>query len=71
MILSGKVSEVASTHVSVLVYGIFNATVPRDGINSSYSFTNGEWINANGETISVGNDVKFKVLRQQHAEVSR
>ena len=72
MELMGTVSKVAATHLSILAYGVFNATVTREGIDKCFAFDDAseEWQQPNGEFISVGKLVTFRVMKIQHAEVA-
>jgi len=65
MVLQGKVSEACATHLSVLAYGVFNATLPCPKSNDSSS---GSSIASAWEAADAGSVVRFRVLRMQHAE---
>mmetsp|Transcript_46608 Transcript_46608/g.105329 ORF Transcript_46608/g.105329 Transcript_46608/m.105329 type:complete len:223 (-) Transcript_46608:29-697(-) len=54
MTLPGRVTEVAATHVSVLCYGVFNATIPLKG--------------APDVTAGIGDSIMIRVLQMQHGD---
>jgi hypothetical protein len=64
MVLRGKVTEACATHLSVLAYGVFNATLPRPKSSSNSSGS----VASAWEAVEVGSVVRFNVLRMQHAE---
>eukprot|EP00903_Cladosiphon_okamuranus_P008894 g8514.t1 len=75
-VLEGRVNKVTSTHVGMLVCGIFNASVASDSMGEGFRFdlTAREWRkrgrNTGGEgseAIAVGTNLKFAVTRMHEA----
>eukprot|EP00752_Nemacystus_decipiens_P016184 g14473.t1 len=74
-VLEGRVNKVTSTHVGLLVCGIFNASVASESLGEGFRFdlTNRQWrrvgLDAGGESgvIAVGDDLKFIVTRMHEA----
>lgn len=72
MILEGIVSKVSSSHLSLLSYGVFNASISAsNGVNDdSFTFEDTLWCGGNNnENITVGTSVKFIVLHVQNSDV--
>eukprot|EP01132_Coremiostelium_polycephalum_P006164 gene6164-7677_t len=64
-ILNGVVKRVATTHISVLVFGIISASISRSNLNRDFIFDHSSnmYIQKHTETkISVGTKVNFKVI---------
>ncbi|CAN0255362.1 unnamed protein product [Hapterophycus canaliculatus] len=69
-VLEGRVNKVTSTHVGMLVCGIFNASVASESMGEGFRFdmTSREWKRGRdgdegGEVIAVGGDTQFVVTR--------
>jgi DNA-directed RNA polymerase subunit E'/Rpb7 len=72
MVLEATVAEISSTHLSLLAYGVFNATISATSINDdSFTFEDSQWCGGtDNQTIVVGTQVKFQVRHVQHSDVS-
>ncbi|CAM9193538.1 unnamed protein product [Ectocarpus sp. 13 AM-2016] len=74
-VLQGRVNKVTSTHVGMLVCGIFNASVASESMGEGFRFdmTAREWQRSRGgkdgagEVIAVGADTQFVVTRMHEA----
>ncbi|CAM9695340.1 unnamed protein product [Scytosiphon promiscuus] len=73
-VLEGRVNKVTSTHLGMLVCGIFNASVASESMGEGFSFdmTAREWKRGGsggegGEVIAVGRDTQFIVTRMHEA----
>lgn len=57
--------QVTSTHVGMLVCGIFNASVASKSMGNGLSFDTiaGEWRGSGGQVIAVGSTVRIVVTR--------
>lgn len=70
LLLPSPHNQVTSTHVGMLVCGIFNASVASESMGEGFTFdmTDREWRRARGggeggEIIAVGGDTQFVVTR--------
>ncbi|CAM9357401.1 unnamed protein product, partial [Choristocarpus tenellus] len=63
-VLVGRVNKVTSTHVGMLVCGIFNASVAAEELPSGYEYDlmKEKW-HGEGEDIVVGVELRFAVIR--------
>ena len=68
MVLVGTVAKAAATHLSVLAYGVFNATLTKPRRSSSSGGSGDAWTAANGSEVEVGSAVTFRVSSMQHGE---
>jgi hypothetical protein len=82
MVLRGTVTEACATHLAVLAYGVFNATLPHPKTSSASSAAlssgpgrnSGHHGGSSGgaagawEAVAAGSAVRFRVRRMQHAE---
>jgi hypothetical protein len=63
ILLEGKVTIMSSDHISLLVYGIFNAYIPKELIPSDFTFEELRgWFSEN-DSINVGAHLTFQVVR--------
>lgn len=58
-------AQVTSTHVGMLVCGLFNASVASESMGKGFKFdmAAGEWRGVGGQVIGVGGDTQFVVTR--------
>ncbi|EWM25972.1 twist neighbor [Nannochloropsis gaditana] len=65
MSLTGVVIKVTSTHVALLVYGLFNAAIAREDMPDAYAFDYDReaWVGTGGkEVLGLGEEVAFRVV---------
>lgn len=56
--------KVTSTHVGMLVCGIFNASVVAEAMKDyTYDFVKQTWTSARGDVVGLGDETKFVVKR--------
>lgn len=64
---AGTVKKVGADHVGLLVYGLFNASIPSDQLPSSFAIDESSpdsWVDAaTGLRIEAGSDILFQVTR--------
>lgn len=68
-IIKGKICKATETHLSLLVHGMFNASISGDNVAAKYSFNNSTatWESALGDAmIAEGDFIDFCIMSVQH-----
>jgi len=67
--ITGTVKSISSTVISLLVYGMFNASISCSQIAKNYTYNenSNSWESPDGD-MSEGDVVTFKVLKYEHAD---
>jgi len=68
LIMKGKINKVADSHVSLLVHGMFNASISGDVMRNKYVYNNAtkSW-EGDGDLVE-GDVISFKVGHIQHSQ---
>lgn len=68
LIMKGKINKVADSHVSLLIHGMFNASISGDVMKTKYVYnnTNKSW-DGDGDLVE-GDIISFKVGHIQHSQ---
>lgn len=66
-IITGTIKNVSSTVISLLVYGMFNASIACNHLSKNYTYNenSNSWESQDGD-MSEGDVVVFKVLKYEH-----
>jgi len=69
LIMKGKINTVADSHVSLLVHGMFNASISGDVMRKKYVYNNAtkSW-EGEGDLLGEGDVISFKVGNIQHSQ---
>ncbi|KAK8793399.1 hypothetical protein WA158_004758 [Blastocystis sp. Blastoise] len=64
MILSGIVNKTTANTIGLLVYGVFNASIPEDLLSENYKYdiNKEQWL-YDEDVVEVGNSIPFRVER--------